>query len=86
MDRARNPPRCLRRRPPVTPVTVDGEVQRGRDRERRRAAGREGRQSTLLTGGIGARRRSRSRCWGSDMKRSALYVAILRALGPWRNG
>lgn len=40
--------------PPVTPVTVDEEVMRGRDRERRRAAGREGRQSTLLTGGVGA--------------------------------
>lgn len=40
--------------PPVTPVTVDEEVQRGRDRERRRAAGREGRQSTLLTGGAGS--------------------------------
>lgn len=40
--------------PPTTPVTVDEEVQRGRDRERRRAAGREGRQSTLVTGGAPA--------------------------------
>jgi hypothetical protein len=37
--------------PPVTPVTVDEEVMRGRDRERRRAANAFGRQSTLLTGG-----------------------------------
>lgn len=40
--------------PPTTPVTIDEEVSRERNRERRRAAGRYGRQSTLLTSGVGS--------------------------------
>lgn len=47
------PPKVAETLPPpmVTPVTEDEAVLRERNRERRRAAGREGRQSTLLAGG-----------------------------------
>lgn len=47
------PPKVAETLPPpiVSPVTEDEAVLRERNRERRRSASREGRQSTLLTGG-----------------------------------
>jgi hypothetical protein len=40
--------------PPTTTVTEDEAVLREGQRERRRAASRQGRQSTILAGGDGA--------------------------------
>lgn len=50
------PPKVAETLPPpiVNPVTEDEAVIRERNRERRRSAAREGRQSTLLTGGASA--------------------------------